>query len=224
MLVVAIETRRERKKRQTRDAITTAAFGLFAERGYEAVTVAEIAERADVARATFFSHFPTKDAIVLEAVGDDDPAVIVAARSPGTTPLAALRAHYGAFARTAATRSSADLVEPGGESDLLTRVRVITESPTLRAAVGRLEDRQREALAAVLAGEARAGERDLPTDLAAAQICATIGALKSRFFARLARGETVEAAAGLLPAEVELAFDLLERGLAGDAPEVDREA
>ena len=91
--------RRERKKRRTREAITDAAFTLFAERGFEAVTVTEIAERADVARATLFSYFPTKQSIVLGVVGDDDPAAIVAARVPGTTPLDALRNHYRAFAR-----------------------------------------------------------------------------------------------------------------------------
>jgi TetR/AcrR family transcriptional regulator, cholesterol catabolism regulator len=56
--------RRERKKLEVRDRIRSAAVELFRERGYAATTVEEIAERADVAKGTFFNHFPRKDALV----------------------------------------------------------------------------------------------------------------------------------------------------------------
>ena len=52
--------RRERKKLETRQRISTAAFALFVERGYEATTVEAIAERADVAKGTVFNYFPQK--------------------------------------------------------------------------------------------------------------------------------------------------------------------
>jgi AcrR family transcriptional regulator len=210
------ESRRERKKRRTREVIVRAAFTLFAERGFEAVTVAEIAEQADVARATFFSYFPMKESIVLDLVSDDDPAAIVAARAPGTTPLQALRHHYRAFARGSAADPARDSVAAAdGEQgpDLLTCVRVITQSPTLSAGVNRMLDGQRAALAQVLAAEAGAGEPDIRPGLAAAQICAVISALKSMFFGRLAAGETFEQAAARLPDDVEVAFDLLEHGI-----------
>ncbi|GIW42630.1 MAG: TetR family transcriptional regulator [Candidatus Binatia bacterium] len=58
--------RRERKKRETRRRIYEAAVRLFLERGFDAVSIDEICERADVARGTFFLHFPTKDALLLE--------------------------------------------------------------------------------------------------------------------------------------------------------------
>ena len=52
---------RERKKQQTRELIAGTARELFAERGFDAVTVAEIARAADVAEATVFNYFPTKE-------------------------------------------------------------------------------------------------------------------------------------------------------------------
>ncbi len=61
--------RRERKKIETRERISTAAFALFAERGYEATTVEAIAERADVAKGTVFNYFPRKRAF-LSAIAD----------------------------------------------------------------------------------------------------------------------------------------------------------
>ncbi len=55
---------RERKKLRTREAIATVALDLFAERGYQQTTVAEIAEAAEVSRGTLFAYFPSKEEIV----------------------------------------------------------------------------------------------------------------------------------------------------------------
>jgi AcrR family transcriptional regulator len=63
---------RERKKRATRIAIRDAAMALFAREGFAGTTIEEIAEAADVSRATVFHYFPTKEEIVF---GDGSLAI-----------------------------------------------------------------------------------------------------------------------------------------------------
>lgn len=85
---------RERKKRRTRAALHAAAMRLFAERGYEATTVADIAAAADVAPRTFFAYFPVKEDVVYAAYEQKLSRFdeLLAARTPGTTAIDALRA------------------------------------------------------------------------------------------------------------------------------------
>jgi len=70
MAEAAIEGRRERKKRELHARVYETARQLFLERGFEATTVAEIAEAADVAQGTFFNHFSSKQAVLGEITSE----------------------------------------------------------------------------------------------------------------------------------------------------------
>lgn len=85
--------RRARKKAATRQEISNRATELFAERGFDAVTVAEIAEAADVSVKTVFNHFATKEELFFDRVGAVREALetAVTARPPGVTVVEALR-------------------------------------------------------------------------------------------------------------------------------------
>jgi AcrR family transcriptional regulator len=84
---------RERKKQRTREQIIEAAMRLFAERGYQATTIADIATAADVAPRTFFSYFSSKEAVVFHNVDRDLDGLASALRDrlPGETAFDALR-------------------------------------------------------------------------------------------------------------------------------------
>jgi AcrR family transcriptional regulator len=82
---------RERKKAKTKAAIQEHAVRLFRTQGYEATTVEQIAEAAEVSPSTVFRYFPTKEDLVIS--DDYDPVLIAAfkAQPPGLAPIAVLR-------------------------------------------------------------------------------------------------------------------------------------
>ena len=82
---------RERKKLRTRALIQKEAIRLFLERGFEATTIEEIAEAAEISPSTFFNYFPTKEEVVLQ--DELDPLILAAfnAQPEGTHPIRALR-------------------------------------------------------------------------------------------------------------------------------------
>jgi AcrR family transcriptional regulator len=90
-----LSDRRARKKAQTREHIRSTAQRLFAERGFEAVTIADVASAADVAVQTVFNHFAAKEDLFFcdRVPWRDGPAEAVRNRDAGTGPLAALHEH-----------------------------------------------------------------------------------------------------------------------------------
>lgn len=77
---------REKRKRATRQLLVDTATEMFLERGFDAVTVVEIAQACDVSPTTVFNHFPTKESLVLDLPDELLSALREAVGSPGTTP------------------------------------------------------------------------------------------------------------------------------------------
>jgi AcrR family transcriptional regulator len=126
---------RERKKQRTRELIIERALALFDERGFEHVTIADIAAAADIAPRTFFSYFPSKDAVVyhdFEAYFATMEAQM-RERAGGATALDVLRDFV------AGVVERMDLGDPAEQC----RRRVISASPALqqhdRELIGRFE-------------------------------------------------------------------------------------
>ena len=88
--------RRARKKAQTREQIRAVAQRMFAERGFDTVTIADVAREADVAVQTVFNHFATKEDLFFDGRTPwlDGFADAVRCRQPGVPPLTALRSYH----------------------------------------------------------------------------------------------------------------------------------
>ncbi|MER7107998.1 TetR/AcrR family transcriptional regulator [Streptomyces sp. NPDC000229] len=115
---------RERKKLKTRIAIRRATYRLIAEQGYEATTVEQIAEAAEVSPSTVFRYFPTKEDIVLTDEYDPVMEEALRERPAGEDPLESLR--------SVLTRAVAALLEREPE-ETRRRARLMAEVPAVRA-------------------------------------------------------------------------------------------
>src|SRR3954447_16170946 len=118
---------RERKKQRTRELIADTARRLFADRGFEGVTVAEVAREADVFEATVFNYFPTKEDLFYSGLEAFEEQLLSAIRErdPGESALAA-------FARFVLTpRGLLAAKDPEAIDRLAATTRVIEESPAL---------------------------------------------------------------------------------------------
>ena len=106
MVLVMASGLRERRKRETRQAISDIATQMFVERGFDEVTIAQVADAAGVAKMTVTNYFPRKEDLVFdraEAV-ERHLADVIAARAPGESMLAAIRRDYAeAVARAEVT-------------------------------------------------------------------------------------------------------------------------
>jgi AcrR family transcriptional regulator len=125
--------RRERKKRQTRDALVHAALKLFDAKGYEHTAVREITDAVDVSERTFFRYFASKEDLAVSFVRGFSDILIkeLAARPPDEEPLIAL----GNAFRVTLRAVTADDAHPGEESVYLLIIKLVESTPTLLAAL-----------------------------------------------------------------------------------------
>jgi AcrR family transcriptional regulator len=185
---------RERKKQQTRETITKAALRLFAERGYDETTLAEIADAADVAPRTIFAYFESKEDILLcEELGFlEDLERRLNERPAGTTTVDAIREFLAS-------------IEPQGEEAKL-RKQIITANPDLQT---RLRGRHAELepmLAESIAKDLGAGPGDLRPLLIAASITAAFMSVRDRFLAAESGGEPLSHEEGMAILDQVLEF------------------
>lgn len=89
-----MEGRRERKRRQTRERIEQAAVALFLKRGFDATTIEDITEAADVSKRSFFDYFPSKEEVVAawQDTFADRLITALAARPPEESSVEAVEA------------------------------------------------------------------------------------------------------------------------------------
>jgi AcrR family transcriptional regulator len=129
---------------RTRDHLQAVATRLFTEQGYDATTVEQIAQEAGVSHMTFFRHFPTKDAVVLDDGFDPAIAAAVGATARELSPLARVC--------TGLRLALADLELPD-EEQVRARVRIASSHPSLRAGIWANTEATQEAMAEVLVAD-----------------------------------------------------------------------
>ncbi|UKY51775.1 TetR/AcrR family transcriptional regulator [Streptomyces inhibens] len=205
---------RERKKLQTRRVISDAAIELFLSRGFDAVSVADVAAAAEVSNMTVFNYFPTKEDLVLHRVEDhfDEAAATVRARQPDETPLAALRRHFlaGLDARDATTGLN-------DQAEYISFQRMVLGSPRLWLRMVEQASRMEDSLSAAFAEIAGAGDDDITPRIAASQVIAVQQALVVHNLRNVLAGATADALHDRAVADANRAFDLLEHGLSGSS-------
>ncbi|MFI5952388.1 TetR/AcrR family transcriptional regulator [Cryptosporangium sp. NPDC051539] len=200
---------REQKKRQVRDDILTAAGDLFAARGFEDVTVEEVADAAGVSKKTVFNYFPAKEDLVFSRFDERENELIAAVRGrpPGRSVLESFRASSLTYCDRLADAA------PGTERGRA--FALIEQSPVLARRWHQLRNHYLEVLAGELAAEAGAEADDpLPTAVAAALLGAE-RAVRRAAAMRLRAGAGPTAAAAWLRPQIDRIYDRLATGLAG---------
>jgi AcrR family transcriptional regulator len=161
--------RRTRKRLATRQRISDTASRLFVERGFDQVTVDQIAEAADVARMTVFNHFSRKEDMFfdLDEEGREDLLAALQKRDAGTSPVEALRLF--AHRAIAEQRPYIRFFEGGSERFMET----IRSSEALKARARMIRDELTDMLTIALAKAAQRRHPDAAANLAASLLVAT---------------------------------------------------
>ncbi|MDR8413470.1 helix-turn-helix domain-containing protein [Nonomuraea sp. 3-1Str] len=190
---------RERKKQRTRRALIEAALRLFAEKGYEETTLAEIAAEADVSTRTFFSYFASKEDVIFHDMESrmERTAALVRDRAPDE-PLPDLLTR---IARDALAHAAGD--ENYAVEEMPLRIRLMMTVPALQARALHLLYTSQLRLARALHESYRG--RLSPVEAAAA-VGAFAGAAKLAVMASVERGESMDQAldAALVATEITL--------------------
>jgi AcrR family transcriptional regulator len=204
---------RQRKKQRTRELIAETARSLFSERGFERVTVAEIARAADVSEQTVFNYFPTKEDLVYWRLGsfEEELLATIREREPGESALAA----FGRF--LLAQRGLLGRQDPEARERLAGLTRMITESPALLAREQQIFAGYTASLARLLADEERPGADDIGPWVAANAMMGAHRALVHYARRRIVEGARHPRLQREVRAQAERALALLEQGLGGYA-------
>ncbi|WP_269853336.1 TetR/AcrR family transcriptional regulator [Streptomyces sp. RPT161] len=157
------EGRRGRKKRETRERLAHVATLMFIERGFENVTITEIAEAADVSKMTVSNYFPLKEDLVFDAHEGvvDSLAQVVRERAVGESALNALHRVFV---------SSLDRPHPVNGRCTPGFAWLVYDSPRLRDREREMDEQREAALAAALADATQTGPEDPVPHLSAAQL------------------------------------------------------
>jgi AcrR family transcriptional regulator len=200
---------RERKKQQTREHIASTALGLFLERGFDAVTVAEIARVADVSEKTVFNYFPRKEDLVYWRLESFESELLtsIRERAPGESVLAA----FGRFVLV--QRGLLAEKDPEAVERLAALTRMITESPALLAREREIFERYTESLAALLAAETGSRPDDVEPRAVAGALMGVHQALVDFTRRRIVAGARGAALRREVRAQAKRALGVLEAGL-----------
>jgi AcrR family transcriptional regulator len=188
-----MEERRERKKRQTREALIRAALELFDAKGYEHTAVREITDAVDVSERTFFRYFASKEDIAVSFTQDwaDAMRTALEARPPEEDPLTAMRAAFRESVVRVAARDEPLDGEDSGVPTYLLVSRLIDSTPSLLAQQLRyVRERDEEIVGVIAAREGVDPHADLRPRLLAG-VFAGLVALATRVW-RTEGSTTVE--------------------------------
>jgi AcrR family transcriptional regulator len=200
---------RERKKLATRQLIAETARRLFAERGFDGVTVAEVARAAEVSEKTVFNYFATKEDLVYWRLEAFEAQILeaVSMRAPGESALDAFRRFV------LAQRGLMVEHDPERREQLLSLSRVIAQSPALVEREQQIFGRFTASLAALLAEETSAAPDDVEPRVAANAMMGVHRALVRLSRERVLAGATTNELQAELTASGERALKALEAGL-----------
>ena len=199
---------RERKKQQTRQQIFEAARGLFEKKGFDRVSVAEIARAADVSEVTVFNYFPTKEDLFYGGMEFFEEELIESVRSrpKGDSAVKAFRRRLLVGADRLESKPSAEAI--------LKAAQLVSASPSLVAREREIVERFTARLAELLAQETGADAEDVEPLTVASALMATHRALVGYVRRRVLAGRRGARLAEEYRSQARRAFARLERGLA----------